>query len=595
MHGSATAPLWRLKVINGCQRNDDLLLPVAPQPSLLQPFYAHWHDEDEERQNTTDPAAEDESASVNRPDDMKTRKSKRKKMKLSAARRRMIAPRDWLKRIPHLVLGRHTCLPRPCRLRHACVSRLHCRVVYVSDATMHRQLLSKYPPAGRGSATNNPKRVSEDVKDYVVIDDDAKQEDGEGALFTGPYYRLINFGSNPLYVNDGPLPAGESKALCEHDFVAFLENPFDAEGGVLQPLRPEDAAATNNEEKTEPIDAITEKGPTTGSPTARVLFESASTTTAVGESSAQACNLEACAGACVPPLFVEVNGVRVARYLPRCVPPDVLQRLGTAAVTISGGATLGRSPQLAVDHNRLLGSLRREPSSRPLPNDETKGSFVKESKSPAQQSDCGVAMATLADKSDEYFTPPPKCPAGGMEPEEGKEHNIVDGEAEAEAEEDEGLDIAGDVVSPLRQRLVPSPWRCSSSCASMTPEAKGCLVAASSDVPCRDEKPAAAAPFIVVPPRLPVYIFARRSPSPEEFTRQAPFIGRFKPRQPKGNGEPEASDEAKKHHADADATSQTGLVMTEWVQEMSAEATVPSPQSRRGRVKPVRRRRRVDR
>ncbi|RNF26795.1 uncharacterized protein Tco025E_00951 [Trypanosoma conorhini] len=579
MHGGAAAPLWRLKVINGCQRNDDLLLPVVPQSSLLRPFYTHWRDEDEERQSARRPA-EATSASGSRPDGATTRKSKKKKMKSSAARRCTIAPRDWLKRIPHLVLGRHTCLPRPCRLRHACVSRLHCRVVYVGDAATHRQLLSKYPAAARGDAAGAT-RASAEAKE------------GEASLFTGPYYRLINFGANPLYVNEKPLPAGESRALREHDFVAFLENPFDAEAGVLHPLQPAEAAATANDANaTGPIDATDGQEPGATAPTARALFGSASTATAAGEASAPACGLEASEGACVPPLFVEVNGVRLARYRPRCVPPDVLQRLGAAAATLSGGAaTPARRPQFAVEHNRLLAGLTSEPGGRRLPDAEAKVSVVAELKSPAQQFGCAAATAALAEKSAGCSTPPPKCPAADEAPAGRGGHNTV---AEA-AEDDEGADIVGDVVSPLRQRLVSSPRRGGSSRASRTPEAKGCRAAASGHAACGGEVDPTAAmppPFTVVPPRLPVYVFARRSPSPEEFTRQAPSIGRFRPRLPRGNEE----EEAKKRRAAADAAgtpSQTELAMTEWVQEHPAEAT--TPQHRRGRAKRSRKRRRGDR
>ncbi|EAN82266.1 hypothetical protein C3747_62g181 [Trypanosoma cruzi] len=593
MHRGATVPMWRLKVINGCQRNDDLLLPVEPQSSLLKSFYTHWHDEDEERHIATD-HTEPERTSHDPCDENKTKRSRRKKKQLSTARRSVITSRNWLQKIPHVALGRHTCLPRAFRLRHTCVSRLHCRVVYVGDAATHKQLLSRYPSTRRGHAAS-PKC------DTVTVNDEETTEIGvkdDSTSFKGPYYCLIHFGSNPLYVNDRPLLSGESHRLCENDVVAFLENPFDEEGGVLQPLRPEDAArhddATKGERKPEDMNAIHGNSKLEMMPTARTLFGSTSTqktAKAAVELSTSSHAFEVCERACVFPVFVEVNGVRIARYRPQHVPPDVLQRFckaktAAASTTISAGAAPRRNPPLVVEHERLGGSLNHEYGSHNVHEDEVKIDFVKGSKSPVQRAELSVGLACLARRNGDSFTPPPKYPWENMEQDQGEE----------------GVDIVGDVVSPLQQRLVPSPLRGGSTRVSKTPEMKSPLAANSIHASCGDEEEPPPAPrFTIVPPRLPVYVFARRSPSPVEFTRQAHSIGRFQPRQPKGakeeeEGEGEEEVEEKQHEevdvTDTTArTSRSEMAMMEWVQEDPAEVTATVPQGRLGRVNSLRRKR----
>ncbi|KEG09878.1 hypothetical protein DQ04_04501040 [Trypanosoma grayi] len=541
MSGTAPAVSWRLKVINGCDGNGDLLLPLVPQPSLLQHFYAQWRDEDEDRHKAAERLGAERAA-----EERRSRGGKKKKKAATAASRSRITARDWLKKIPHVVLGRHTCLPRHCRLRHVCVSRLHCRIAYVGDAATHRLIVSRYPSARRAAGGG--------VRSDARSEGSSRDNDGEddAGAFPGPHYRLLNCGANPLYVNDEALPCGESRCLREHDVVAFLENPFDEEGGVLQPLGTEDAVkcdgpSVNGEDKQETVEAKEEDEWLVTESTVRALFDS----TSKGDNTSTAAGADP-KGACQLPAFVEVNGVRIARYRPLRIPSAIQHQFATSATTatartsLHGGTPLKRAPSLAVEHNRLVGSPTKDDGK------------VIESRHD------GVLNQNFC------FTPPPKL----LSPQARKARQPERQLKNEENDHDDGVDIIEDVVSPLQQRLVSSPGRCNGAPAS--PEAKAHLAPGRSGTTCEEPLP-----VTVLPPRLPVYVFARRSPSPVGFTHQAPSIGRYQSLQPQLRH---------RHVEKSTVVVMKKGGMTEWVEEDTAvdAAMAVGQQVRRKRGRPPR-------
>ncbi|KAH8607856.1 hypothetical protein ERJ75_001333900 [Trypanosoma vivax] len=450
MQGRSPGPKWRLKVINGCQLHEDVVLPVVPQPSELQQFYSVWFGKEDGMDSTVP---------------LKSRKRKRSgKRVVEGASRKGIPNEDWLNKIPHVTFGRHKCLPRSTRLRHVCISRLHCRVAYVSNPTTHRLILSLFPSVDKEMATiegpdatfstaNNGRghRYSaSEQKDTVNLENYE-----EPSALPGPHYRLLNTGFNPVYVNDKQLLRGRSARLRENDIIAFLENPFDEEGGVLQPLLPEDMAQLGAE-------------PRASANGGRPLpNQEAALSDASGCSdSAGILPVDSLQAPCQFPTFVEVNGHRIARYRR---PLSTFAPLSTSFGQHGcGGDSSLRTP---LKHSLSLSSTHAQ--------------------SPPLDANYTCLSASEPHAQEEVSTPTKRLSSstwcGGVDRLANRDVlEVINGEG-----------VVDDVVSPLQQRVVSTPPRCFT-----------------------EPHHSLARSFTVIPPQLPVYVFSQRSPSPEGSTNQ---------------------------------------------------------------------------
>ncbi|KPA85944.1 hypothetical protein ABB37_00243 [Leptomonas pyrrhocoris] len=211
---SSSAPAadstYQLVIINSCLTNEDIRLPCAPTPALLSSFYAHC--------STTE---EEEDASP-------------------IAGLTPWKAEYWLTRVAHVPLGRHSALPDAFRLRHGCASRLHARVVYVRTPVVHKRFAKWFPCIQREEEAQQ-KRVSEKTEeddDVVLVESDdiksaARSPSSVSSVFISPYYLIVNYSENPVYVGRNRVPRGRSVQLEEGDVLSFLECAFDDEGGVL--------------------------------------------------------------------------------------------------------------------------------------------------------------------------------------------------------------------------------------------------------------------------------------------------------------------------------------------------------------------------
>lgn len=142
---------------------------------------------------------------------------------------------QWMRGVAHVVLGRHTALPEGCRLRHRNVSRLHARVVRVDHVAMHICFSTLFPSIhnniDRDDNINDEDDDDDDTNDYRNVN--AKSGDDEASAFVRPYYLLLSYGENPLFVNGRCVPPGASWPLAVGDVVSFLEDAMDAEYGCL--------------------------------------------------------------------------------------------------------------------------------------------------------------------------------------------------------------------------------------------------------------------------------------------------------------------------------------------------------------------------
>lgn len=214
---SAVPPRFQLTVVNSCQSSHDIVLPTRPQPSLQVDFYANgWRPQME----VPFGASEENS----RLGGANTTAKKRTGRMLSSHSRpppggmprwpqfaRCTAALDaeqWSQQVAHICLGRHSTLPPNQRLVHPFIGRLHLRIVFVDSQPMHTCLLARFPRHRH----QNPHPLG-----YVT-----------------PYYLLLSYCENPVYVNDSVVPPGHSHTLEEGDVISFLECAFDEEFGVLE-------------------------------------------------------------------------------------------------------------------------------------------------------------------------------------------------------------------------------------------------------------------------------------------------------------------------------------------------------------------------
>lgn len=152
---------------------------------------------------------------------------------------------DWIWQVPHTVLGRHSALPSCCRLRDdTCISRQQCKIVFVTSASMGRYFACLYPPPPPSSPLSSSLPSSSDNSE--------DEKGGEGGGGRKKYYLLINYGANPVYVNDTAVEQFHSLPLHLNDVISFLECAYDEDGGIFEPgslprLASSSAAAADND------------------------------------------------------------------------------------------------------------------------------------------------------------------------------------------------------------------------------------------------------------------------------------------------------------------------------------------------------------
>ncbi|KPI86335.1 hypothetical protein ABL78_4601 [Leptomonas seymouri] len=212
-----TADTYQLAVVNACLTNEDIRLPCAPTPALLSSFYSNC--------NTIE--VENAASPISGFTPWKAE--------------------YWLRRVAHVLLGRHSALPDAFRLRHDFASRLHARVVYIRTPAMHKRFAKYFPcitgddETLRGTEEEQQrgaeKRVEEDADVVIVESGDARSATSSppplSPAFVSPYYLIINYSENAVYVGGNCVPRGRSARLQEGDVISFLECAFDDEGGVL--------------------------------------------------------------------------------------------------------------------------------------------------------------------------------------------------------------------------------------------------------------------------------------------------------------------------------------------------------------------------
>lgn len=228
---TVTLDTYQLVVVNSCLTNEDIRLPCSPTPALLSAFYEQCNG-DEERAAI---------ASATAPVGLTSWKTE-----------------HWLRRVAHVPLGRHSALPPSFRLRHECVSRLHARVVYVQTPAMHKRFSKYFPCIEREDATarcaEKEEKRCEDERDVDVIVVNSDDESStatpppppSASTFTSPYYLMVNYSENPVYVGRDCVSRGRSVRLQEGDVVSFLECAFDVDGGVLDGCVPKPASTTSD-------------------------------------------------------------------------------------------------------------------------------------------------------------------------------------------------------------------------------------------------------------------------------------------------------------------------------------------------------------
>nr|CCC93545.1 conserved hypothetical protein [Trypanosoma congolense IL3000] len=486
MSGDDAAPVWRLKVINGCNFNNDVMLPTKPQPLLLEQFYNDLY-EYVDYSRIIDIAPHEELKNNRKNRGRGRYKTPSKNQGTHSAFR--ITKNEWVQKIAHISMGRHTFLPTSLRLRHASVSRLQCRIVYINNNLLHKRittiftLVKKYE---RGTGKGDCVSLNGFEPDIAFA---TYGKDDELPSFEEPYYCVINYGSNPLYVNSKQVPRGCACPLDEGDIISFLENPFDEEGGILEPLLPSQKQGPHDSDEERSICSnkrsgiIREKKPpeaTTGGYGLRHSFQ-----TLPEHSNGD--------GGTLHPTFVEVAGRRIARYRPAAVASD----LHHSFATVNGG-----------EHTYC--GFSSTDSTPPKPNDLSSLKFqeittkVKEEGDDAMKAEYRLHGTTHSRRSSNDFITSWLVPNGVFTPtkrSKPSDNGFYGGDGYA-------LDVSGDDVSPLRPHVLPStPERCSGSREQI---ARGAESNADS-----------TKPHILIPPQLPVYLFARRSPSPVEVTHSS--------------------------------------------------------------------------
>lgn len=114
----------------------------------------------------------------------------------------------WMEKVPHIVWGSASTLPSSTRLdKHPCISPLHAKLILITGRHMARYFLKTFP-------------LIEEAQSFLKP-------------YSYPYYIVINYSVNPVYINSHLISRGRSSVLQQGDIFSFLESALDQYGGIF--------------------------------------------------------------------------------------------------------------------------------------------------------------------------------------------------------------------------------------------------------------------------------------------------------------------------------------------------------------------------
>lgn len=152
----------------------------------------------------------------------------------------------WLTKVPHLVWGTAVTLPISTQLQplpdRQCLAPLQAKLVWVVGRTMEQYFFKTFPlmpsrdeQVERPFSSSLPSDfVSSSLTSITTVP--ASFASPSGSPLPLPYYLIINYGLEPLFVNTFRVERGHSCILRYGDWISFLESAFDREAGVVEPL-----------------------------------------------------------------------------------------------------------------------------------------------------------------------------------------------------------------------------------------------------------------------------------------------------------------------------------------------------------------------
>lgn len=152
---------------------------------------------------------------------LKTTTGRNRKSLSSLRAGEVISADMWLRKIPHLVFGTAETLPASTRLLHPCASLLHAKMISVVSKKLEVYFLKTFPLVERECPG----------PEVTIIDDDGAHSSTD--IPPLPFYLVVNYSVNPMFVNNIEVPRGRSCVVSKGDIISFLECAFDAYGGVL--------------------------------------------------------------------------------------------------------------------------------------------------------------------------------------------------------------------------------------------------------------------------------------------------------------------------------------------------------------------------
>lgn len=140
----------------------------------------------------------------------------------------------WLTKVPHLVWGTASTLPTSTQLEplpdDLCIAPLQAKLVWVIRRTMEHYFLKTFPLISSA-------KQSEETSFLASAAPENSSSPALSARFPLPlpYYLLINYGEQPLFVNAWKVQRGCSCILQQGDWISFLESALDRYIGVAEP------------------------------------------------------------------------------------------------------------------------------------------------------------------------------------------------------------------------------------------------------------------------------------------------------------------------------------------------------------------------
>lgn len=155
----------------------------------------------------------------------------------------------WLTKVPHLVWGTAPTLPPSTQLQlvpdRQSISSLQAKLVWVTGKTMEQYFLKTFPLIASlsegGDSSVCPSfgshhSTSSSVSAPEAVDSSSVFSASVRPFGSFPYYLIINYGVEPLYVNMWRVERGHSCVLQHGDWISFLESALDRYAGIVEPL-----------------------------------------------------------------------------------------------------------------------------------------------------------------------------------------------------------------------------------------------------------------------------------------------------------------------------------------------------------------------